>query len=317
MAVSEEVDGILRLLEEGLPFAGIPTFMKRSHTKEIPGADLVVMGVPFDSGTFNRPGTRYGPRAIREQSSYAAAFDPVYPWDRKLTDAGRIVDFGDVASLPGTGVTESMLQATEIIAIEIFETGASLLTLGGDHTIPYGPVRAASKRFGKLALIHLDSHQDSVDSEAEFGGVINHGTFATGLAKEGCIDLPRSSQLYIRTFLPETPGGGYTIVYANEALEMGPEKLAETVKERVGEVPVYLSLDIDAVDAASAPGTGSPVPGGPTTGEVRRFLKGLEGIKLVAADLVEVNPLYDPTQVTAIAAAFLALDLLYLLSAAR
>ena len=210
-----------------------------------------------------------------------------------------------------------MLQATEAVAAEIFKAGASLLTLGGDHTIPYGPVRAAAKRFGKLALIHLDSHQDSVDSETELGGVINHGTFATGLAKEGCIDLPRSSQLYIRTFLPETPGGGYAIVYANEALEMGPEKLAETVKMRVGDAPAYLSLDIDAVDAASAPGTGSPVPGGPTTGEVRRFLKGLEGIKLIAADLVEVNPLYDPTQVTAIAASFLALDLLYLMAAAR
>ena len=186
------------------------------------------MGVPFDSGTFNRPGTRYGPRAIREQSSYAAAFDPIYPWNRKLADACRIVDFGDVASLPGTGVTESMLQATEAVAAEILQAGASLLTLGG---------------------------------------VINHGTFATGLAKEGCIDLPRSSQLYIRTFLPETPGGGYTIVYANEALEMGPEKLAEQVKGRVGDAPVYLSLDIDAVDSASAPGTGSPVPGGPTTGD--------------------------------------------------
>jgi len=317
MALPEGTDAILKLLEESLPFAGIPSFMKRDHTKEIREGDAVVMGVPFDSGTFNRPGTRYGPRAIREQSSYAAAFDPVYPWNRKLADACRIVDFGDVVSLPGTGVTESMLQATEAVAAEILEANASLLTLGGDHTIPYGPVRAAAKRFGKLALIHLDSHQDSVDSETELGGVINHGTFATGLAKEGRIDLPRSSQLYIRTFLPETPGGGYTIVYANEALEMGPEKLAEQVKGRVGDAPVYLSLDIDAVDAASAPGTGSPVPGGPTTGEVRRFIKGLEGIKLVAADLVEVNPLYDPTQVTAIAAAFLALDLLYLLSAAR
>jgi agmatinase len=226
------------------------------------------------------------------------------------------VDFGDIAPIPGTGAVEAMLRTTEAVATMIFEAGASLLTLGGDHTIPYGPVRGAAKRFGKVALIHLDAHQDNFDSDNPLlGGFINHGTFATGLVKEGCIDLSRSTQVYIRSYGPETPGGGYKIVYADEAMKMGPEKLAEMLKERVGDAPVYISFDLDALDAASAPGTGSPVPGGPTTGEVRRFLKALEGIQLVGADLVELNPLQDPGNVTAIAAAYFAVDLLFLLAA--
>jgi agmatinase len=310
---------ILTLLESTTPFAGIPTFMRLPHTRDVLGADLIVMGVPFDSGTLNRPGTRYGPRAIREQSLYASAFQPVYPWKDDLTQIFKMVDFGDVVSPPGSGAVETMLTLTETAATDIFNAGAGLLSIGGDHTLPYGPVRAAAHKYGPLALIHIDSHQDSADSESlgERTKFICHGTFATDLAKEGHIDLARSSQVYIRTYMEKTPGGGYHVVYANEALQMGPEKLAEIVRERVGDTPVYLTLDIDGVDAAYAPGTGSPVPGGPSTGEMRRFLKALEGLNIVAADLVEVNPLYDPTGTTAIAGAFLAIDLLYLLGSAR
>lgn len=310
---------ILDLLDGFAPFAGLNTFMKMPFSRDVNGAELVIMGVPFDSGTLNRSGTRYGPRAIREQSHYASIFQPVYPWDYDLTTAFKIIDFGDVVSIPGSGAVEFMLELTEMAAAEIFKAGASLLTLGGDHTLPYGMVRAAAQKYGKLALIHLDSHQDSGDS-AEFGDemrFINHGTFATDLANEGRIDLSKSSQVYIRTYMPATPNGGYTIFYANDALHMGAENLAQAVKALAGDAPVYLTLDIDALDVAYAPGTGSPVPGGPTTAEMRHFLQGLDGLNIVAADLVEVNPLYDPTQSTASAAAFLALDLLYLMGNAR
>jgi agmatinase len=307
------------LLEHFLPFAGVPSFLRQPRTREVKNAELVVMGVPFDCGALNRTGTRYGPRVVREQSVYAGAFQPVYPWGYDITEKFRIVDFGDVAPPPGTGVVELMLQLTEIAATDIFAAGASLLTIGGDHTLPYGPVRAAAKKYGKLALIHLDSHQDSADSEAMGFGTpfINHGTFATDLVREGHIDLAKSSQVYIRTNMPPTPGGGYQIIYANQALQMTPEKLAEMVKERAGNAPVYLTLDIDAVDAAFVPGTGSPVPGGPTSADVRRFLHALDGVNVVAADMVEVTPLYDPTGATAIAGAFFAIDLLYLLGNAR
>ncbi|MCU0479853.1 MAG: arginase family protein [Anaerolineae bacterium] len=310
----------LNLLEQALPFAGIPTFMKMPYSRdpEVLGrADLVVMGIPFDCGTSNRSGTRMGPRAIREQSFYASAFQPIYPWTDDITQTKRIIDFGDIVALPGTGVVEMMLASTEFAASEIFKAGARLLSLGGDHTLPYGPIRAASKKFGKVALIHIDSHQDSYDSEELGLGIsfINHGTFATGLVNEGHIDVSQSSQVYIRTIQPPSPNGGYNIIYANDALAMGPEALAERVRSRIGaNTPVYITLDVDALDPAFAPGTGSPVAGGPTTHEMRRFLKALDGLNVVGADVVEVNPLYDPTQATAIVGATLAIDLLYLMA---
>ncbi len=318
MNISGNQQNILDELEYALPFAGIPTFMKLPYSRDVKDADLVIMGIPFDAGATNRPGTRYGPKTIREQSAYAAAFQPVYPWTYDLTKQFKLIDFGDVTPFPGSGTLEMMLELSEATAKDIFRAGASLLTLGGDHTLPIGLIRAAAKHFGSLAMIHLDAHQDSYEAESYAGfKLYNHGVFATELVKEGHIDPKASSQIYIRTVQPASPKGGYDIVYADEALELSPEALAERVKSRVGDKPVYLSLDIDALDPAFAPGTGSPVPGGPSSLEVRRFLKALDGINLVAADLVEVNPLYDPAQVTAVTAAALALDLLYLMGNSR
>ena len=228
----------------------------------------------------------------------------------------RIVDYGDVAPIPGMGAVESLLELSESAASDIFENGASLLTLGGDHTVPYGPVRAAAKRFGKLALIHLDSHQDSLDSDAMPGPrMVNHGTFATELAKEGHVDPSRSAQIYIRTYM-DNPAG-YTIFYADEAIELGPEQLAAKIRDLTGGGPAYISLDIDAIDPAFAPGVGTPCPGGPSSRETRQFLKSLDGLDLVAADIVELNPPFDPAQTTAILAAFLSFDLLHLMATAR
>jgi agmatinase len=302
-------------LEQALPFAGLSSFMKAPVSRSVKKGNLVVAGVPFDAGATNRPGTRYGPRAIREQSHYATAFLPVYPWPTTLGEKHRIVDFGDIAPFPGSGCLEMMLDMTEAVTSKVLKAGARMLLLGGDHTLPFGPIRAASKHFGKLALVHLDAHQDSYPvPEFEGHKLYNHGVFATELVAEGCIDVTRSTQAYIRTIQPETPGG-YDIVYANDALRMSPEDLAKRIRDRAGDSPVYLTLDIDAVDPSHAPGTGSPVPGGPTVGEVRRLLKALEGINLVGADLVEVNPLYDPTEITAVAAAHLAIDILHLMEA--
>jgi agmatinase len=291
------------------------TFDRAEHTRDLAGADLVVLGAPFDAGAINRPGARFGPHAIRQQSIYAGALKPIYPWREQLTEL-RLVDYGDVVPIPGTGAVESLLAMTESAASQIFASGASLLSLGGDHTLPYGPVRAAAAAFGPVALIHLDSHQDSLDSDAMPGPrMVNHGTFATELVKEGRVDSARSSQLYIRTFM-DNPGG-YAIHYAEDARQLGPEELAAQVRERVGDAPAYISFDIDAVDPAFAPGVGTPAPGGPTSSEVRRFLKSLDGLDIVGADVVELNPPYDPAQTTAILAAFLCFDLLHLMASAR
>lgn len=310
---------ILDLLEKSIPFAGVTSFMRLPYTRDLQGTDLVIAGIPFDGGTLYRSGTRFGPRAIREQSVYAAEFQPVYPWEYSLTERFTMIDFGDIAPVPGSSGMELMLQLSEAAAEEIFKAKAGLLTLGGDHTVPYGPIRAAAKQYGKLALIHLDAHQDSVGSDQIAPGYrfINHGTFASDLVTEGCIDPARSTQVYIRTYMPPVPGEGYEIIYANEALQFVPEVLAQTIKARAGDAPVYLTLDIDALDPSFAPGTGTPVPGGPASADVRRLLRALDGLNIVSADVVEVNPLYDPAQTTAITAAFLAIDLLYLLGNAH
>src|SRR5437763_1377061 len=225
-------------------FSAAATFNSAERTQDVEGADLVVMGVQFDVGAVNRPGARFGPRAIRQQSIYAGALSPIYPWDEDLRDAFRVVDQGDVVVIPGSGAVETMIEQTQTAAAAVFRSGASLLALGGDHTLPYGLVRAAAEASGPLALIHLDSHQDSIDGAS--AGLINHGTFATGLAQEGHIDASRSAQVYIRTIM-DNPAG-YTIHYAEEARQLGPETLAAQVRALVGDGPVYISLDIDAVD---------------------------------------------------------------------
>lgn len=304
------------LAGHGLPFTGVVTFNRAECTQNVEGADLVVLGVPFDAGAVNRPGARFGPRAIREQSVYASALLPIYPWTEDLSESFRIVDYGDVAPVPGSGAVESMLEMTQSAAADAFGHGASLLSLGGDHTLPYGPIRAAAEAHGKLALIHLDSHQDSLDNEALPGPtMINHGTFATDLVREGWIDPGRSVQLYLRTWM-DNPGG-YTLIHAEEALELGADRLAAQVRELVGDGPAYISLDLDAIDPAYAPGVGTPAPGGPSSREVRRFLRGLDGLDVVAADIVELNPPYDASQTTAVLAAFLSFDLLHLMASAR
>ncbi|MED3966054.1 arginase family protein, partial [Niallia taxi] len=191
-------------------------------------------------------------------------------------------------------------------ASKILNSNVKLLTIGGDHTIPYGLVRAASEKYGKLAIIHLDSHQDSLPTNSK--DEIFHGTFAHDIAKEGYVDPSKSAQVFIRTNMPNE--NNYNIIYANEALELSPENLAEKIKSIVGDMPVYITLDIDSLDPSVAPGTGTPVIGGPNTYFMRKFLQSLEGINVVAADLVEVSPAYDHSEVTSLAAATLAGDLI-------
>jgi agmatinase len=315
--VSEEDTPAFMRAGHGPAFAGVHTFGRYEHTREIGGADIVVLGMPFDLGAIHRPGARFGPAAIRKQSVYAGALRPIYPWEHELGDAVRVVDYGDVTPIPGMGAVESLLAEGDAAIAEVLAAGASPLVLGGDHTIPHATVPAVAREHGRLALVHLDSHQDSLDADAlaEDGRMVNHGTFATTLAKDGHIDGASSAQVYIRTTM-DNPGG-YTILDANQALQQTPEELARRVAEIVGDAPVYLSVDLDSVDPAFAPGVGTPVPGGPSSSDVRRFLRALDGLNIVAADLVELNPQVDPGEITAVLAAFIGYDLLHLLASAR
>lgn len=293
-------------------FSGISTFANYKQTRELDNVDIVVMGIPFDQGTTYRSGARFGGRAIRAISNHVFAFN--YLWnteDFSLEQACKnIIDYGDVGAFYGNRAVEVMIDESYKHAKRILESGASLMTLGGDHTIPYGPIRAASEIYGKLALIHFDSHQDSIPSNGDY----SHANFAYDLVQEGCIDPSRSVQACIRTNLDKC---GYTIIYADEVLKMEPEALAKKIKSIVGDMPVYFTFDIDALDPAYAPGTGTPVCGGPTIHYIRSTLRALEGINIVAADLVEVAPAYDHGEITALAAAHIVQDLMCLMAKNR
>ena len=165
-----------------------------------------------------------------------------YPWDYKIGQTAKIIDYGDVGYYVGANTTKVMLEETYEHAKKILNAGCKLLTLGGDHTIPYGMVRAASEKYGKLALLHFDSHQDSTPTT---DGNVSHANFAYDLQKEGCIDPSHSAQVFIRT---EMTGCGYNIFYAQDAVFMDMEELAAKIKAVIGNMPVYLTFDIDALD---------------------------------------------------------------------
>ena len=304
-------------VEQHLSYAGISTFLRAPHTRDLAGVDIAVMGNPFDCGTSARAGARHGPRALREQSiQVAGGYPVVYPWEYDLKERNNIIDYGDVVGdRIGMGATEAMIAAQYGAAKDIFAADSSLLVLGGDHTGPYGPMRAAAEKYGKISIVHFDAHQDAVPLE---DGNVNHGTFAWDLVQEGVIDDARSAQLYIRTRADEVSAQNYHILFANEALALGADEVASQVREVVGDNPVYVTFDVDGIDPSCTPGTGTPVWGGPSVLEARRVLWGLKGLNVIAGDVVELAPMLDsPNQMTAIAGATIALDIMYLMAEAR
>lgn len=290
-----------------LAYSGLPTFWRTPQTRDVTNVDIAVMGVPFDVGVSNRPGARFGPRSIRQMSLHAGNF--LFPYKYDVKEKLNIIDYGDVGANIGENSTKLMIDETYSHASKILKSGAKLLTLGGDHTIPYGLVRAAYEKHGKIALLHFDSHQDSLSGN---DGEIFHGTFANDIAEIGYVDALRSVQVFIRTNMPNDQN--YNIIDAIEALEMSTEELAQKIKSIIGNMPVYITFDIDSLDPSVAPGTGTPVVGGPDTYNIRRLLQELAGLNVVAADLVEVSPMYDAGEVTSLAAATIATDLIYLLA---
>ena len=301
-------------VQEHLHYAGLATWNHCECTQDIEGADIVVLGVPFDAGTTFRPGARFGPCGVRDQSLIACCFK--YPWEYEITKEAKIIDYGDVGYWVGAYATDFMVKDTYETVKKVLDVGASPIIIGGDHTIPYGPVRALSERYGTLSLIHFDSHQDSSPSQKTPDGKKNlsHANFAYDLQEEGCIDPAKSVQVFCRTEFTEC---GYNIIRSMEALDMTPYELADKIREIVGDNPVYLTFDIDALDPSAAPGTGTPVVGGPSTDFARKVLIALRGLNIVGADMVEVLPDKDFSNITCIAAATLAQDLMYLLNENR
>jgi len=292
-------------------YAGRFSFMRMRTAASADGAELAVMGVPLDMTTTGRPGARFGPRAIREQSLQAGEFEwGLYPWDYEIRDVFKCVDIGDVTGF--TAYTDRVAPAIEAKASAVLDCGASLLSLGGDHFISLPLLRAHAKFHGTpLALIHLDAHSDTWKSDD-----INHGTMFYHAVREGVIAPEHSIHVGVRTPNPDT--WGIDIIDANECLDSHPSEVAAKIRERVGGHLAYVTFDIDCLDPMNAPGTGTPVVGGVTAAWARRVLQGLGGLRIVGGDQVEVSPHYDgPSQVTALTGATIAGDILYLIAGGR
>ena len=290
---------------EGSPsYAGALSFMRRKFSRDLKGVDVAVVGIPLDLATTNRPGARFGPRGIRTASAGASWARP-WPWDFDVFERLAVVDYGDCEFDPGT--PESIVPFIEKYFADILEQGVATLALGGDHFISYPVLRAYAAKHGPLSLVHFDAHSDTWSEETRR---LDHGTMFYHAAKEGLIDDTRSVQIGLRTTNDEPMG--FNILDARWVHEHGPVAVARKVKQIVGSNKVYLTFDIDCLDPAFAPGTGTPVCGGLSSFQALEIIRALAGINVVGMDLTEVAPAYDVGEVTSLAGAMLAIEFLCL-----
>jgi agmatinase len=270
-----------------------------------PRIHAAVMGVPYDLATSGRSGARGGPRAIRQASANLRWEEMRWPWDFTLSDRLRAVDYGDVDFLYGD--SEHMLGQVEAEAARICAAGKTLVSLGGDHFVTLPLLRGHASVHGEMALIHFDAHTDSYEEEEEY----NHGCMFFRAPQEGLIDPGKSIQLGIRTDY-DRPGHPFQVIDAHQVNEQPVAVTVEAIRKRVGDAPAYLTFDIDALDPAFAPGTGTPVVGGMTSSRALQILQGIADLNIVGFDVVEVAPAYDHAEVTALAAAAIALEFLHM-----
>ena len=295
----------LRGVNDESTYGGVISFMRRRYSRDLQGVDVAVLGVPFDLATTNRPGSRLGPRGIRAASASLAWEQCVQGWDFSPLEELAIVDYGDCPFDAGT--PDQVPEAIYRQARDILATDTALLSLGGDHFISYPLLRAHAEKHGPLALIHFDAHSDTWEDE---GARIDHGTMFYHATKEGLVVPEASAQIGLRTYNESTLG--FNIFDAVAVHERGAATIAEQVRALVGDRPCYLTFDIDCLDPSFAPGTGTPVVGGLSTHQALQLLQHLRGINLVGMDVVEVAPPYDVSEITALAAATMALQQLCL-----
>lgn len=298
-------------------FAGVATFARLPRLQDVGRAGVAMVGVPFDTGVSYRPGARFGPAAVREASRLLRPYNPAL--DAAPFEAVQVADGGDVVCNP-FDIPEAV-GAIEQQAGELGDAGAALVAVGGDHTIALPLLRAAARRHGPVALVHFDAHLDTWDTY--FGAAYTHGTPFRRAFEEGLLDTDAVSHvgtrgpLYGRGDLDDDGRMGFGIVTSADLLRRGPDEVSAILRERVGDRPLYVSVDIDVLDPAHAPGTGTPEAGGMTSRELLEVLRGLAQTRLIGADVVEVAPAYDHAEVTAIAASHVAYDLVTLLALRR
>jgi agmatinase len=291
-------------------YAGIATFARLPQLRDVGHADIAVVGVPFDSGVSYRPGARFGPSHIREASRLLRPYNPAQ--DVEPFSSQQVADAGDISANPF-----NILEAVDQIergANELSSGGTRLVTLGGDHTIALPLLRVVAKKHGPVAVLHFDAHLDTWDTY--FGAPITHGTPFRRASEEGLIDLSASTHVGIRGPLygPEDLRDdarlGFAIISSAEIESEGLPRAIERMLARLGDRPVYVSVDVDVLDPAHAPGTGTPEAGGMTSRELLAMIRALRAVNLVGADVVEVAPAYDHAQITAIAASHIAYEII-------
>jgi agmatinase len=298
-------------------FAGVRTFMRVPHVRDLDGVDVAVVGIPTDDAVSFRSGARFGPEAIRSASALLRPYNPALGVD--VAERLSIVDWGDAPTVPGYAIES--LSRTETAVREIAQQGVVTICLGGDHSVLLAELRALSAVHGPLALVQLDAHHDLWDEY--FGQKVFHGSVVRRAVEEGLIDPAGSIQAGLRGSLYgpndlELPEAfGIDALTCEELASLGPAGFATRARARVGDRPCFVSFDIDFVDPAFAPGTGTPEVGGPTSREALAYLRALAGLDLRGCDCVEVAPAYDPGGVTALLAANACYELLSLVALRR
>ena len=298
-------------------FAGPPTFARLPRLDEVTRADVAVVGIPFDSGVSYRPGARFGPAHIRASSKLLRTYHP--PLDVEPFAAQQVADAGDIAVNPFD--IEDAITAIERASDELRSGGSMLVTLGGDHTIALPLLRSLHREHGPIAVLHFDAHLDTWDTY--FGAPFTHGTPFRRASEEGlldpehCLHVGIRGPLYAPTDLSDDKVLGFQVLSCDDFQLQGLTTMIERMRARVGEAPVYVSVDIDVLDPAHAPGTGTPEAGGLTSRELLHCLRNLKGVNIVGADIVEVAPAYDHAEITGIAAAHVGYELLSVLAANR
>ena len=286
-------------------FAGALSFARRKYTKDLDSVDAVAWGVPLDTAVSNRPGTRFGPRGIRAASAIMDN-DPQYPFGAYIFDDLAVADYGD-CQLPYSQQDKvAGAIGEQAAAIINADSAPYLLTLGGDHFVTGPLLKAHAEKHGPLSLVQFDAHQDTWDDGGEFA--VDHGAFITTATREGWIDPDNSIQIGIRTHAPKTCG--IEIIDALTAHTMSIEAIAKRVYDRTGGNKAYITFDIDCLDPAFAPGTGTPVSGGFSTAWALMMLRSLKNLEVVGSDVVEVSPPYDHAEMTSIAGSTIAMYML-------
>jgi agmatinase len=291
-------------------YGGIATFAHLPQISEVSDVDVAIVGVPFDTGVSYRPGARFGPNHVRESSRLLRPFNPAANVSPFATQ--QVVDAGDIAANPFD--IEEAISSIHKSYDQLSERAKKIVTIGGDHTITLPILRSLKAKHGPISVVHFDAHLDTWDSY--FGADYTHGTTFRRASEEGlldpegCMHIGIRGPLYAAKDLTDDKALGFQIFSSVEFQDLGVNAAIEKMKARVGKRPVYISIDIDVLDPAHAPGTGTPEAGGLTSRELLSVLRATAGMNVIGADIVEVAPAYDHAQITGIAASHVMYELI-------